>query len=123
MPLLQITDLTLRFGGLTAVKEVDLDVPQREIVSIIGPNGAGKTTVFNAITGIYPPTSGTIRFQNHDVARPLNWQVWLMCGLVGLVTSLGLGLIASNVDLLWRATIRRTFDVDQYYRRPPRDKD
>jgi branched-chain amino acid transport system ATP-binding protein len=123
MPLLQITDLTLRFGGLTAVKEVDLDVPQGEIVSIIGPNGAGKTTVFNAITGIYPPTSGTIRFQNHDVARPLNWQVWLMCGLVGLVTSLGLGLIASNVDLLWKATIRRTFDVDRYYFRPPRDQD
>ena len=43
-----------------------------------------------------------------------------MWRLVGLITSLGLGLIASNVDLLWCATIRRTFDVDQYYRRPPR---
>src|SRR5438034_1069528 len=101
IPLLQITDLMLRFGGLTAVKDVDLDVTEGEIFSVIGPNGAGKTTVFNAITGIYPPTSGTIRFQGHDVSRPLNWQVWLMCAVVGAVTSLGLGLIASNVDLLW----------------------
>ena len=50
MPLLQITDLTLRFGGLTAVKGVDLAVPPGEIFSVIGPNGAGKTTVFNAIS-------------------------------------------------------------------------
>ena len=54
--------LTVRFGGLTAVEDVDCAVDERQIYSIIGPNGAGKTTVFNAITGIYEPTAGTIDF-------------------------------------------------------------
>lgn len=122
MSLLSVRDLMLRFGGLTAVKDVDLEVPEGSIFSIIGPNGAGKTTVFNAITGIYEPTGGQIKFRGHELALPLTWQVWLKCALVGLATALALGLLAANVDLLWRATIRRTFDVDQYYRRPANAK-
>jgi len=59
-PLLQLQAVTKTFGGLTAVSGVDLEVGQREIVSIIGPNGAGKTTVFNLITGIYKPSAGNI---------------------------------------------------------------
>lgn len=55
MPLLKIDQLTMRFGGLTAVQQLDLEVQPGQIFSIIGPNGAGKTTVFNAITGIFPP--------------------------------------------------------------------
>ncbi len=61
VPLLELSALTKRFGGLTAVENIDLQVWPREIVSIIGPNGAGKTTAFNLITGIYRPTSGDIR--------------------------------------------------------------
>ena len=54
--------LSLSFGGLRALSELDLQVDDREIVSLIGPNGAGKTTVFNVITGVYQPSSGDIRF-------------------------------------------------------------
>jgi branched-chain amino acid transport system ATP-binding protein len=60
-PLLDLSLVTKRFGGLTAVQDVDLQIYSREIISVIGPNGAGKTTVFNLITGIYRPTSGDIR--------------------------------------------------------------
>ena len=60
-PLLELSKVTKRFGGLVAVQDVDLQVQPGEIVSIIGPNGAGKTTVFNLITGIYRPSSGDIR--------------------------------------------------------------
>jgi len=57
-----VTDkATIKFGGLTAVKELDMNVSQGEIYGLIGPNGAGKTTVFNLLTGVYEPTSGDIR--------------------------------------------------------------
>ncbi|GAC1400550.1 MAG: ABC transporter ATP-binding protein [Ktedonobacteraceae bacterium] len=62
--LLQLNGVTKRFGGLTAVQDVNLVVHQNEIVSVIGPNGAGKTTVFNLITGIYRPTTGEILLEN-----------------------------------------------------------
>jgi ABC-type branched-subunit amino acid transport system ATPase component len=111
MALLEIGDLTLRFGGLTAVKEVDLEVREGEIVSIIGPNGAGKTTVFNAATGIYEPTSGTIRFQDSEIIRPWGWDVAAAAALVGLMTAFGLGLLGLNIDHLWGAAIRRPHDM------------
>jgi branched-chain amino acid transport system ATP-binding protein len=62
MTLLDIQGLTKRFGGLTAVNNVTIQVEERSISAIIGPNGAGKTTLFNLMTGIYRPDSGTIRF-------------------------------------------------------------
>jgi len=62
--LLQLNGVTKRFGGLTAVQDVNLVVHQNEIVSVIGPNGAGKTTVFNLITGIYRPTTGEILLED-----------------------------------------------------------
>lgn len=67
-PILQIRGLTRKFGGLTAVDNVDLDIHAGQIFSIIGPNGAGKTTVFNLITGIYEPTAGDILFERRSVA-------------------------------------------------------
>ena len=67
MSVLDVDGLTVRFGGLTAVNDVDLKVEPGRIVSVIGPNGAGKTTVFNAITGIYEPTAGSILFQGRDL--------------------------------------------------------
>ena len=59
MALLELDKLSLSFGGLQALSELDLNVDQGEVVSMIGPNGAGKSTVFNVITGVYEPVSYT----------------------------------------------------------------
>jgi branched-chain amino acid transport system ATP-binding protein len=67
--LLTLTDVTKRFGGLRAVGGVGFSVRTGEIASLIGPNGAGKTTVFNLISGILKPTSGSIVFDGHEVTR------------------------------------------------------
>jgi branched-chain amino acid transport system ATP-binding protein len=67
-PLLEARGCTVAFKGLRAVSEVDLKVDAGAVVGLIGPNGAGKTTVFNMLTGIYPPTSGTIRFSGRSLA-------------------------------------------------------
>lgn len=61
-PLLELENITIRFGGLTAVSEVSLRVGAGELIGLIGPNGAGKTTVFNMITGVYQPSAGKITF-------------------------------------------------------------
>jgi branched-chain amino acid transport system ATP-binding protein len=66
--LLQLDQVTIRFGGLTAVSEVDLQVGADELVGLIGPNGAGKTTVFNLVTGVYRPTAGAISFDGRATA-------------------------------------------------------
>lgn len=60
---LALDNVSIRFGGLTAVDSLDLEVRQGEILALIGPNGAGKSTVFNLITGIYQPTEGSISFE------------------------------------------------------------
>jgi branched-chain amino acid transport system ATP-binding protein len=65
--LLEITGLTRRFGGVTAVDALDLAVAEGEFVSIIGPNGAGKTTVFNLVTGLDTPDAGSVRFAGADI--------------------------------------------------------
>lgn len=62
MSLLEIKNVTMRFGGLTAVKDVSFNVGPTDLVAVIGPNGAGKTTLFNTITGIYTPTEGSVTF-------------------------------------------------------------
>ncbi|KAB3530870.1 ABC transporter ATP-binding protein [Alkaliphilus serpentinus] len=68
MTLLLKTDgITMKFGGLTAVKDLNLEINQGEIVALIGPNGAGKTTAFNMITGVYKPTEGKIHFSKKDI--------------------------------------------------------
>lgn len=67
MFLLEVNNLTKRFGGLVAVESLSFTVNAGETVSIIGPNGAGKTTVFNLITGFYQPTSGQIRFEGMNL--------------------------------------------------------
>ena len=66
-PLLKLTRVSKRFGGLAAVQDLDLEVWPREIVSVIGPNGAGKTTVFNLITGIYRPSSGDVLLASRSI--------------------------------------------------------
>lgn len=107
MAQLEVEQLTMCFGGLTAVNKVDLQVPAGSIYSVIGPNGAGKTTVFNAITGIYEPTSGKVCFAGTKLTRPFAWYTALSVALVGLLTGLAMALFMSDVDKLWRAAIRR----------------
>ena len=68
-PLLQLEKVSIRFGGLTAVSELDLQIGAHELVGLIGPNGAGKTTVFNLTTGVYQPTAGKISFGEKSTAR------------------------------------------------------
>jgi branched-chain amino acid transport system ATP-binding protein len=65
--ILQIEDITKRFGGLQALTKITFDLPEGEILGLIGPNGAGKTTLFNVINGIYPPDEGSIRFQGKNI--------------------------------------------------------
>src|SRR5262245_3553645 len=97
----------MRFGGLTAVNQVDLTIQPGQIFSIIGPNGAGKTTVFNAITGIYQPTEGHVRFDGKEQFRPLTWKSILAFVFVGILTAV-LGFIAVvDIDRLWLSAIKR----------------
>jgi len=65
---LEVRDLSVRFGGIRAVAGVSLQVGAGEILSIIGPNGAGKTTIFNVVTGIYRPTAGEVHLRGHPIS-------------------------------------------------------
>ncbi len=67
MPLLETKNLTMRFGGLTALDDVGTVVEEGRIISLIGPNGAGKTTFFNCVTGLHPPTGGEARFRGRRI--------------------------------------------------------
>jgi branched-chain amino acid transport system ATP-binding protein len=67
--LLEVRDLTIRFGGIMALSDVSFDVEEGRITGLIGPNGAGKTTCFNCITRLYQPTGGTIAFKGDDLLR------------------------------------------------------
>ena len=67
--LLAVRDLTIRFGGITALSDVSFDVEEGHIVGLIGPNGAGKTTCFNCITRLYQPDSGQVLFRDDDLLR------------------------------------------------------
>ncbi len=66
-PVLSVENLTLRFGGLTAVNDLSLTLNSGELVGVIGPNGAGKTSLFNVLSGVYPPTAGTVRGLGRDL--------------------------------------------------------
>ncbi len=67
MRLLEVIKVTRHFGGLCALRDVDFYIDQGDLVALIGPNGAGKTTLFNVITGTFPPTFGTIKFDGKDI--------------------------------------------------------
>jgi branched-chain amino acid transport system ATP-binding protein len=65
---LEVKNTGIRFGGLVALEDVNIDVPEWEIVGLIGPNGAGKTTLFNCITGLYQPNTGTVTHRGKDIS-------------------------------------------------------
>jgi len=67
--LLELSGVTRYFGGVAAVKDLDLTISEGEIVGLIGPNGAGKTTVFNLISGVYKPTHGVVKFRDEDITN------------------------------------------------------
>lgn len=76
--LLELKNTTIKFGGITALNEVNFHVNKGEICALIGPNGAGKTTVFNVVTGVYPITSGEILFKGESLAGKKRHQVTKM---------------------------------------------
>ncbi len=66
---LHVENITMQFGGVVAVNNLSLDIPEHKIVALIGPNGAGKTTAFNCITGVYQPTNGLVEFMGKPMVR------------------------------------------------------
>jgi len=93
---LALRGLTRRFGGLTAVDALDLDVKAGEIVSLVGPNGAGKTTVFNLISGMLPATRGSIRLEGRElVGKPAH-----------RITGLGVARTFQNIRVFPQMTVR-----------------
>ena len=88
-PLLSLNTVTIRFGGLTAVSEVNLQIGSQELVGLIGPNGAGKTTLFNLNTGVYQPTGGAIIFTGQPTAQLKPYQL----------TKLGIARTFQNIRL------------------------
>jgi branched-chain amino acid transport system ATP-binding protein len=87
--LLELDDVTLRFGGVTALDGVSLTIDEGEILGLIGPNGAGKTTCFNVMTGVYQPTSGDVRFRGVRLGRRQRFQI----------TKLGIARTFQNIRL------------------------
>ncbi|GAB6280659.1 MAG: ABC transporter ATP-binding protein [Thermovirga sp.] len=92
---LETRNLTMRFGGLTAVKNFDIQVQKGRIVGLIGPNGAGKTTCFNMVTGFYKPTEGQILFEGQDIS---GWPPHKVC-------SGGIARTFQNIRLFHTATV------------------
>ena len=107
LPLLDLDRVTVRFGGLVAVSDLDLAVPAGSIVSVIGPNGAGKTTAFNTISGIYSPTSGSVRFEGRRLERSFTAGTFWSAIAIGLLTGLLFAAAAVDVDRLWLAVVKR----------------
>ncbi len=87
--LLKLDNVTMKFGGVTALNGVNLEVKEGEILALIGPNGAGKTTVFNVITGVYKQTSGIVDFDGTSLGNQKRYQV----------TALGVARTFQNIRL------------------------
>ena len=87
--LLSLENVTMKFGGVTALGAVNLEVKKGEILALIGPNGAGKTTVFNVVTGVYTPTGGTITFAGTKINKQKRFQI----------TSMGIARTFQNIRL------------------------
>jgi energy-coupling factor transporter ATP-binding protein EcfA2 len=93
--LLEVDDVTIRFGGLTALDSVSFDIREGEILGLIGPNGAGKTTCFNVMTGVYQATSGQVRFDGTPLAKMKRHKI----------TKLGIARTFQNIRLFKSMTV------------------
>ena len=107
--ILETEHLTKSFGGLIAVKEVDLRVQRGEILGIIGPNGAGKTTLFNVITGILPPTGGKIVFKSRNITGLSSYRI----------ARLGISRTFQNLKLFKKLTVLDNVAAGLCYRTHP----
>jgi branched-chain amino acid transport system ATP-binding protein len=104
MSVLETRNLSIRFGGIQAARDVSIQLGEWEIVGIIGPNGAGKTTTFNMITGFYKPTSGSVLFKGQDITSlPVHKRA-----------ALGIGRTFQNVGLVKGATVRENLLTAQH---------
>ncbi len=119
--ILQINSVTKRFGGLTAVDAVSFDVRRGEVFALIGPNGAGKTTLFNCITGMYPPSQGSVVFEGvdisgrkpHEVAELGIARTFQNIRLFGFMTALDNVRVGHHVRMhakLWDALLKTPFE-------------
>lgn len=106
MPLLEARQLTMRFGGLTAVNRVDLILEKGAIASLIGPNGAGKTTFFNMLTGIYIPTDGQLLLEGKNITG----------SSPDKLTSLGIARTFQNIRLFNNMTVMENVLVGRHSR-------
>ena len=119
---LELSDVSKRFGGIRAVSNVSLTIPQGEITSVIGPNGAGKTTLFNLIAGQIKPSAGTVRFEGERIDRRSpdeiarrgilrSFQNTMILPQLTvqehIETAAFLATIGRPIDLLWRRKINR----------------
>jgi branched-chain amino acid transport system ATP-binding protein len=102
-PVLALDRVSLSFGGLRALADLELHVDDREVVSVIGPNGAGKSTVFNVITGIYEPGSGDVRFAGQSIAGKMPHSIARL-GIARTFQSLRLFLNMSVIENVMAAT-------------------
>ncbi len=110
-PILQVSDLTMNFGGLRALDHLDLEIQRGEIVALIGPNGAGKTTFFNCLTGIYPPTEGEM------LIRPPDLKTKKLNGLKpNHVTEAGLARTFQNIRLFQNMTVLENVMIGRHCR-------
>src|SRR5712691_2095836 len=98
-PLLEVRDVTLRFGGVTALQEVTFEVNDDELFAIIGPNGAGKTSIFNCLNAVYRPQQGSIRFEGTEIigSRP---PITARMGIARTFQNLGLFVNLNVIDNL-----------------------
>jgi len=101
MALLELSDVTMRFGGLVAVNELTLALESGQLYGLIGPNGAGKTTVFNVVTGVYTPTAGSIRFDGDEIAGERS----------GRITRRGIARTFQNIRLFGDMTVLQNVEV------------
>src|SRR5919106_5462153 len=104
MAMLEVRKVTKRFGGLTALKDVDVVLEEGQIFGLIGPNGAGKTTLFNLVTGIFAPTVGSIRFDGQEVLTTRSFGFIPRKRKPHEITRLGIGRTFQNIRLFQNMT-------------------
>lgn len=106
---LHVENVTMQFGGVVAVNNLSLDIPEGKIVALIGPNGAGKTTAFNCITGVYEPTNGLVEFMGKPIVRN-HPQGKMKKNYKGENGDMYLGKVVANTpDKITQQGIARTF--------------
>src|SRR5919197_3536664 len=107
--MLEVADLEVRYGNISAVKGISLQVAEREVVTIIGPNGAGKTSTLRAISGLIPSAAGRVRFDGTEISR---WKAHR-------IVALGLGHAPEGRRLFPQMTVIEDLKMGAYRRRAP----